>query len=117
MTTEIARRVAPGKVGRARSFRAAPRRRPPRGRRGRLADVVECKVGDARALPFADGVFDRAFCHWVLLHVSPPEGIVREMRRVVRRGGRVICVEMDWETPIVFPGMPRGDAAHLRFLQ
>ena len=26
------------------------------------------------------------------------------MRRVVRPGGRVMCVEMDWETLIVFPG-------------
>jgi ubiquinone/menaquinone biosynthesis C-methylase UbiE len=71
-----------------------------------LADLVECRVGDARAIPFPDGTFDRAFCHWVLLHVSPPEGIVREMRRVVRRGGRLVFVELDWEAPIVLPGMP-----------
>jgi ubiquinone/menaquinone biosynthesis C-methylase UbiE len=71
-----------------------------------LAEVVECRVGDARAIPFADGAFDGAFCHWVLLHVSPPEGIVREMRRVVRPGGRIVCVELDWEAPIVHPGAP-----------
>lgn len=71
-----------------------------------LGDLVECRVGDARAIPFPDGTFDRAFCHWVLLHVSPPEGIVREMRRVVHRGGRIVCVELDWEAPILHPGMP-----------
>jgi hypothetical protein len=28
------------------------------------------------------------------------------MRRVVRRGGRLVFVELDWEAPIVLPGMP-----------
>jgi len=69
-----------------------------------LAEMVDCRVGDARAMPFLDGFFDRGFCHWVLLHVSPPEDIVREMARVVRPGGRVVCVELDWEAPIVHPG-------------
>jgi ubiquinone/menaquinone biosynthesis C-methylase UbiE len=106
-TIEIARRIAPaGKVvaldpsppllAVAKAAAAA----------AGLADAVECRVGDARAMPFADGTFDRAFCHWVLLHVSPPEGIVREMRRVVRHGGRIVCVELDWEAPILYPGAP-----------
>lgn len=106
-TIEIARRIAPaGKV-------IALDPSPPllevakaSAAAAGLADVVECRVGDARDMPLADGTFDRGFCHWVLLHVSPPEGIVGEMRRVVRRGGRVVCVELDWETPVVYPGEP-----------
>lgn len=66
--------------------------------------IVETQVGDARALPFPDVSFDRALCHWVLLHVAEQERVVAEMRRVVSPGGKIVCVEMDWETQIVFPG-------------
>lgn len=69
-----------------------------------LSDVLEARVGDGRALPFADRSFDAAFCHWVLLHVDPGAAIVRELKRVTLPGGRVMCVEMDWETAIVHPG-------------
>jgi ubiquinone/menaquinone biosynthesis C-methylase UbiE len=106
-TLEIARRVAPN--GRAVALDPSPPlldyARAGAAAAG-LTGVVECKVGDARAMPFADGDFNRAFCHWVLLHVSPPDAIVREMRRVVRRGGRVVCVELDWEAPILHPASP-----------
>jgi ubiquinone/menaquinone biosynthesis C-methylase UbiE len=104
ITTDIAGRVAPGKVVALdpSELLLDVARRAAAG--ADVLDVVDCKVGDARALPFADGVFDRAFCHWVLLHVDQPQEVVAEMRRVVRPGGRVTCVEMDWETPIVFPG-------------
>jgi ubiquinone/menaquinone biosynthesis C-methylase UbiE len=106
-TLEIARRIAPtGKV-------VALDPSPPLlevakagAATAGLGNVVECRVGDARAMPFPDGAFDRAFCHWVLLHVSPPEEIVREMRRVVRSGGRIVHVEIDWEAPILHPGAP-----------
>jgi ubiquinone/menaquinone biosynthesis C-methylase UbiE len=66
--------------------------------------IVEGRVGDARAIPFPDGSFDRALCHWVLLHVADQERVLAEMRRVVSPGGKVACVEMDWETQVVFPG-------------
>jgi ubiquinone/menaquinone biosynthesis C-methylase UbiE len=69
-----------------------------------LGDVFKAEVGDGRALPFADQSFDAAFCHWVLLHVDPAATVVQELMRVTRPGGRVMCVEMDWETAIVHPG-------------
>ncbi len=69
-----------------------------------LGDVFKAEVGDGRALPFADRSFDAAFCHWVLLHVDPAATVVQELMRVTRPGGRVMCVEMDWETAIVHPG-------------
>lgn len=69
-----------------------------------MRDVVRVQVGDARALPFPDGSFDHALCHWVLLHVEPQLQVVQEMARVVRPDGRVMCVEVDWETAIVHPG-------------
>jgi SAM-dependent methyltransferase len=56
---------------------------------------------DARALPFADGSFDRAFSMLVLSFIPDVEHAVAEMRRVVRCGGRVTAAVWD-----AFGGMP-----------
>lgn len=65
--------------------------------------LVDCRVADARSLPFGPA-FDASFCHAVLAHVARPQEVVNEMRRVTRRGGRVLAVEPDWETVTVEPG-------------
>jgi len=72
--------------------------------RAGVSDIVAWQMGRAEELPLPDGAFDRSFCRWVLLHVDPAESVVREMRRVTRPGGRVMCVEVDWETVTVYPG-------------
>ena len=72
--------------------------------RSGVGDILDWRLGRAEALPFPDGTFDRAFCRWVLLHVEAAEAVVSEMRRVVRPGGRIMCVEADWETVTVYPG-------------
>lgn len=71
-----------------------------------LGGVVATQRGDARDLPFPDRSFEASYCHWLLIHVAPPEQIVREMMRVTKPGGRVLCVEADWETATVHPGPP-----------
>ena len=65
--------------------------------------VVDCRVADGRKLPFGQAAFDAAMARWVLLHVEEPAAVVAEMKRVTRRGGRVMCVEMDWETVTAHP--------------
>jgi SAM-dependent methyltransferase len=55
--------------------------------RARLGAGVGLVRGDAMALPFADGVFDRVYCSEVLEHVLEPEAVVRQMRRVLAPGG------------------------------
>lgn len=45
---------------------------------------------DARALPFADESFDVVLANDLLPHVSDLDGALAELRRVVRRGGRVV---------------------------
>jgi SAM-dependent methyltransferase len=58
--------------------------------RARLGHDALLARGDAMALPFADGAFDRVFCSEVLEHVLEPEAVVREMRRVLAAGGHAV---------------------------
>ncbi len=51
------------------------------------ADVV---VGPLEAMPFADASFDSALCNAVLEHVVDAERAIRELARVVRKGGHLI---------------------------
>ena len=61
---------------------------------------------DANALPFEDGSFDVVHCHQVLQHVKDPVGILREMRRVVKKGGIVAAREADYKTFAWYPEFP-----------
>jgi SAM-dependent methyltransferase len=48
---------------------------------------------DGKTLPFSDGLFDFAWCELVFQHVpkSITLGYIREVRRVLRPGGRFVC--------------------------
>ncbi len=52
--------------------------------------------GDALRLPFPDNVFDAVVNGFMLRNVVSVEGALAEMVRVVRPGGRVVCLEMSW---------------------
>lgn len=54
---------------------------------------VQFRQGDAHVLPFADQSFDVVTCQTLLIHVSNPELVLREMKRVVKKNGIVICSE------------------------
>jgi hypothetical protein len=54
-------------------------------------------IGDAHALPFADGAFDAAFSLAVLEHVADPRQVVAEMVRVLKPGGWLYS-----EVPFIF---------------
>ena len=67
--------------------RKAARRRPA----GESAPQFEC--ADAMALPFDDGSFDIASIAFGIRNVSEPASALREMRRVLRAGGRLVVLE------------------------
>jgi ubiquinone/menaquinone biosynthesis C-methylase UbiE len=71
----------------------ASRRMLAEARRKRTRDRVAWVCGDAAHLPFRAGVFDGAAGHSVLYLMPGPEGVLREVRRVLRRGGRAGFVE------------------------
>ena len=47
-------------------------------------------VADARRLPFADGTFDTAYANRMLNDTGATDDVLREVRRVLRPGGRLI---------------------------
>jgi SAM-dependent methyltransferase len=49
--------------------------------------------GDATKLPFPDNTFDVVTCQTVLMHLARPLDAFREMLRVLRHGGLLLCVE------------------------
>jgi SAM-dependent methyltransferase len=51
--------------------------------------------GDAHALALRDGSFDLVYGRYLLEHVTDPLQVLREMHRVLRRGGRVCLQEND----------------------
>ncbi len=48
---------------------------------------MEFKVGDAHELNFKNESFDAVFCLEVLEHVHNPKRVLKEFRRVLKRGG------------------------------
>ena len=65
-------------------------------------------AGDARfawheadvssGLPFADGAFDAVFSLNLLECVPDRAALVREMARILRPGGQIVCAHWDWDT-------------------
>jgi ubiquinone/menaquinone biosynthesis C-methylase UbiE len=59
-------------------------------RQGRDMDLI---LADAERLPFRDGAFDEAAATFVFCSVPDPVAGLREVRRVVRDGGRIHLLE------------------------
>lgn len=59
------------------------------------SDLVQCQfmVGDAASLPSEDDQFDAATIAFGLRVLPDRAAAMRELRRVVRPGGRVVCLE------------------------
>ncbi len=83
-----------------------------------LTDAVDARVGDGQQLPFESGAYDAAFSMFGLMFFPDRAAGLREMRRVLKPGGRAIVsswVPFDgpfgaiMKTAAEFlPGMPLG---------
>jgi SAM-dependent methyltransferase len=84
-----------------------------------MTDRIEVRVGDGQQLPFDSGAYDAAFSMFGLMFFPDRAAGLREMRRVLKPGGRAIVsswVPFDgafgaiMKTAAEFiPGMPMGD--------
>jgi ubiquinone/menaquinone biosynthesis C-methylase UbiE len=88
-------------------------------RRAREAGVsnVEAHRGDARSLPFDDATFDAAYLVAVLGEIPDQDAALRELRRVLRPGGRLVVGELFGDPHMVGERAlrRRAEAAGLRF--
>lgn len=63
-------------------------------RGGRLRDQIELVQGNAMELPFADGEFDFVTIGFGLRNLPDYSQALKEMYRVLKPGGRVVCLEL-----------------------
>ncbi len=61
-----------------------------------LGAEADVKQGDALALPFADGEFDRVVAAEVLEHIPEDTAAIRELARVLRPGGTLAVTVPRW---------------------
>jgi ubiquinone/menaquinone biosynthesis C-methylase UbiE len=58
-----------------------------------ISNIVPIR-GDAQALPYADGYFDSAYLAATLGEIPDQGHVLRELRRVLKRGGRLVVGEV-----------------------
>jgi demethylmenaquinone methyltransferase/2-methoxy-6-polyprenyl-1,4-benzoquinol methylase len=97
LTSALARAVGP--VGRVVGVDLSPAMIE--GARRACGDLVqvEFRVGNVLALPFEAGTFDAATIAFGLRNLASFEDGFRELARVVRPGGRVVCLELTTPRP------------------
>lgn len=73
------------------------------------------RQGDAHSLPFDEGRFDVACCRYLLEHVSDPVSVLREMRRVLKPGGKAFVQENDILCNALDPPCPAFEGVWQQF--
>lgn len=63
--------------------------------------AAEFIQADIHNLPFASGFLDSCKVDRTLQHVERPDGVLIEIFRTVRPGGRVVCADPDWGTFVI----------------
>lgn len=73
---------------------AAQARRARQRAQGAIARRVDFLMADAQSLPFGDGRFDGAWALESIFHVGDRLSALREVRRVLRPGGRLVLSDL-----------------------
>ncbi len=91
----LARRIGAGGMAIAADFaREMLRPGPAKAARAGVRCVVHFLAADALALPFPDDAFDCVTSGFAMRNVADIERAFREMCRVAKPGGRVVCLEV-----------------------
>ncbi len=61
----------------------------------RGVSTIDYRVGTAEKLPIDDNAVDYAFANMFLHHVDNPLVAIKEMRRVLKPGGKLVITDMD----------------------
>jgi ubiquinone/menaquinone biosynthesis C-methylase UbiE len=77
-----------------------------RTRLGPHGAMIAYVVGDAYAIPFESQSFDLVFCANTLEYLDDPCHYLQEMKRVVRRGGKVAVKDIDAGHMALYPLNP-----------
>ena len=67
---------------------------------------VECQIGEASALPYGDAEFDALYGVQVFEYVAKVDDALREIRRVLRPGGRVVILATNWSSLVWHSDQP-----------
>jgi ubiquinone/menaquinone biosynthesis C-methylase UbiE len=116
-TPQVARSLRPG--GTLHIVDLQPEMLEHTMRRAREAGIenIEPRQGDARRLPYADATFDASYLVAVLGEIPDQDAAMRELRRVLRPGGRLVVGELLGDPHMVTERAlrRRAEAASLRF--
>ena len=72
-------------------------------RAGASEQGAHSAVVDATSLPFRNDCFDKVLCTGVLMHIAQDTHAVREMIRVLRPGGSLLCSFNNALSPFSIP--------------
>lgn len=64
---------------------------------------VDFRMGDIYDLPFADNTFDHVFVCFVLEHLKDPVKALKNLKKVLKKGGTITVIEGDHETSLFWP--------------
>ncbi|ASQ90215.1 hypothetical protein CHL67_04090 [Prosthecochloris sp. GSB1] len=71
---------------------------------------VELFRADGDDLPFDDDTFDGAYVFFVFEHMTDPTPVMREIRRVLKPGGKLYCTEVVNRSLYAWPQSPEIEA-------
>jgi ubiquinone/menaquinone biosynthesis C-methylase UbiE len=84
-----------------------------------LESLVQVRQGDALHTPFDDQAFDLVWAQNAFMNIEDKSGLFKEMRRVLKPGGKVAFMEVmagPVAEPLYFP-LPWADRPELSFLE